>query len=68
VDGKYINRKRLVGKPEGSGHLGNLGQREEESTKWSLAKLCDDADWIHVDQDRFHLGALVNTVMNHGFL
>jgi hypothetical protein len=50
----------LVGNPLGA-HL--LGRRRRKR-KWEDIIKMDDANWVHVAQDRVHWRALVNTVMN----
>jgi hypothetical protein len=60
---KYF--QSLIGNPEGKGPLDRLRRRWEDNIKLVFREIEYDAvDWIHVDQNRNLLRALVNTVMN----
>jgi hypothetical protein len=55
----------LVGKPEGKRPLGKPMCRWKDTIRMDLRKIgWEDADWIHLAQDRDQWQALVNTVMN----
>jgi hypothetical protein len=55
----------LVGKPEGRRPLGRPRRRWEDNIKIDLLGIgFGDVDWIHLAQDRYRWGALVNTMMN----
>jgi hypothetical protein len=54
-----------TGKPEGKRLIGHLGVDRRIILKWMLEKIgSNDVDWIHLAQERVHLHALLNTVMN----
>jgi hypothetical protein len=55
----------LVGRPEGRKPLGRTRRRWEDNIIMDLRDIgFEDADWIHLAQDRDSWRALVNTVMN----
>jgi hypothetical protein len=55
----------LVGRPEGRRQLRRLRHRREDGTKMDLWKTgWEDAECIHLVQDKDQGHALVNTVMN----
>jgi hypothetical protein len=55
----------LVRKPEGRRQLGRPRCRIIDNLKTDLVEIrWGDVDWIGVAQDRYHLRALVNAVMN----
>jgi hypothetical protein len=43
--------KILVGKTQGSEHLGDPGVDERVILKFIFKKLCDDVDWLQLPQD-----------------
>jgi hypothetical protein len=58
-----------VGKPEGKRALGTPRRRWVDNIKMDLREIgWDGMDWIELAQDRDQWRALVNTVMNFGFL
>jgi hypothetical protein len=55
----------LVGRPDGRRSLGRPRRRWEDNIRMDLREIgFEDADWIHLAQDRDRWRALVNTVMN----
>jgi hypothetical protein len=57
----------LVGRPEGKIPLGRPRRRWEDNIKMDLReKGMDEANWIHLAQDRVQRRAFVNTMMNLG--
>jgi hypothetical protein len=68
-EGRYVYRV-LVGKPEGKRPLGRPRRRWEDGIKMDLGEIgwggC--VEWIHLAQDRDRWRAVVNAVMNLGFL
>jgi hypothetical protein len=63
-EGRGIYRV-LVGRPKGKRWLGRPRRRWEDNIKMHLIKIeIDGANWIRLAQDRVHLRAFVNTVMN----
>jgi hypothetical protein len=57
--------KIVVGILEGIRPLGRSRRRCEDNIKLDLEGIrSEDADWIHVSQNRINWRALVNTVMN----
>jgi hypothetical protein len=52
--------RTLISRSEGKRPIVRSWRRSEDNVK----KLCEDADWIHLAQDRDQRRALVNTVMN----
>jgi hypothetical protein len=58
-------RKNSVGKPEGKRRLERFWRRWEDNIKMDLKDIgCDDVDWIHLSQNRFQSGVLLNTAKN----
>jgi hypothetical protein len=59
----------LIGKPEGKGPPGRPRRRWIDSIKMDLVEVgIGGVDWIGVARDRDKLRALVNAVMNRGFI
>jgi hypothetical protein len=57
--------KILVGKPEGKRSLKRFRHRWEDNIRVDFKEIgLEGVDWIHLTQDGFWWGALVNTVMN----
>jgi hypothetical protein len=55
----------LVGSPEGKRPLGRPRRRWEDNIKVDLREIgIDEANWIHLAQDRLQWWGCVNTVMN----
>jgi hypothetical protein len=55
----------LVGKPEQKGPLEIPWRIWEDNIKTDLKQMvCDDVDWINMDQDRVKSRDRVNTIMN----
>jgi hypothetical protein len=55
----------LVGKPEGKRPLGRPRRRWIDNIKMDILEIgLNGVDWIGLDQDRYRLRALVNSVMN----
>jgi hypothetical protein len=58
----------LVGKAEGKRLLGRPWRRWEDNIKLDLGEIgIDEANWIHLAQDRVQWRTFVNTVMNLRF-
>jgi hypothetical protein len=62
--GKRGAYRILVGRPEGSHHLGDPGVDGRIILKWIFKKWDGGMDWIELTQDRDRWRALVNAVMN----
>jgi hypothetical protein len=63
-EGRGVHRV-LVGRPEGKRPLGRPRRRWEDNIKLDLREMgIDEANWIHLAQDRAQWRAFVNTVMN----
>jgi hypothetical protein len=57
----------FVGRPESKRPLGRPRRRWKDNIKLHLREIgIDGANWIHLAQDRFQWGAIMNTVMNLG--
>jgi hypothetical protein len=55
----------LVGMPEGKRQLGRPRRRWEDNIKMDLREIgIDEANWIHLAQDRVQWRAFVSTAMN----
>jgi hypothetical protein len=66
-DGRRVYRV-FVGRPEGKRPLGRPRSRWENNIKMDLRGICiDEANWIHLAQDRVQWRAFANTVMNLRF-
>jgi hypothetical protein len=55
--------KILVQKPEGKDHLEDLGTDGSLILKWTLGKMLERVEWIHLVQNKDWWKALVNTVI-----
>jgi hypothetical protein len=63
-EGRIVHRV-LIGRPKGKRPRGRLRGRWEDNIKMGLReRRIDGANWIRLVQDRVHLRASVNTVMN----
>jgi hypothetical protein len=60
----------LMEKPEGKNHLKDQGIDGRMGSKWTLGRLVGGlgVEWVYLAQDRHHLRAVVNAVMNLWFL
>jgi hypothetical protein len=55
----------IVGKPKGKRLFGRPRRSWEDNIRTDLREIGQECvDWIHLDQERDQLQALVNTVMN----
>jgi hypothetical protein len=63
-EGRSVYRV-LVGRPEGKKPVGRPRYRWEDNIKTDLREMgIDEANWIHLAQNRVQWRAFVNTVMN----
>jgi hypothetical protein len=55
----------LVGRPEGKRPLGRSRHRWDDNIKLDLREIgIDGTNWIWLAEDRVHLWAFMNTIMN----
>jgi hypothetical protein len=60
-----MNKKKLVGKPEGTRPLERQRLRWEDNIRTDLRDMgWECVDWMHLALERDQGGALMNTIMN----